>query len=104
MSKIENKLQHEFNSKGYDVDCDNRSYYTKSINTVLSNPIISFELVKKGYLKKQKNGFKYNTTIRVNGRGKVFRLKSFDSETLLTAFAQVFNIFTIQHQIGRAHV
>ena len=87
-TKLENKLQEIYDKAGRDITCDNRSYYTKSINKALANPNVEMVMVKKGYVRTL-NGFDWDLKITINGKGKVFNLKSFTPETLADCFAKV---------------
>lgn len=98
-TKLENKLQAIYNEGGYDIYCDNRSYYTKSINKALQNSSVDFMLIKKGYVATQGNGFKWNLRIRIEGKGKVFNLKSFSPETIAECFASVSRMEHVKESI-----
>ncbi len=88
--KTENKLQAIYDEKGYDLQCDNRSYFTKSLNKALRNDSVRFELCKCGFVRRTNStGFVYNLKIHINGKGKVFKLKSFNPESLCDCFAEV---------------
>lgn len=88
-TKLENKLQAIYKAAEYDIACDNRSYFTKSLNKALSNSNVNFLLVKNGYVRTNSNGFDYNLRIFINGKGKCFMLKSVDPESLCDCFARV---------------
>jgi hypothetical protein len=88
-TKLENKLQDIYKNAEFDLKCDNRSFFTKSINKALSNPNVDFLLVKKGYKRINSNNFGYNLRIRINGKGKYFMLKSFDPESICDCLAKV---------------
>jgi hypothetical protein len=87
--KLENKMQAIYKAAGFDLECDNRSYFTKSLNKALSNSNVHFLLVKKGYIRTNSNNFNYNLRILINGKGKYFMLKSFDTESICDCFARV---------------
>jgi hypothetical protein len=88
-TKLENKLQAAYKAAGFDLQCDNRSYFTKSLNKALSNSAVYFLLIKKGYMGTNSNNFNYNLRIFINGKGKCFMLKSFDPESICDCFAKV---------------
>ena len=88
-TKLENKLQALYKEAGYDIQCDNRSYYTKSINKALQNPSVDFKLIEKGFICTQKNGYKWNLRIRIDGKGKVFNLKYMQPDGIAECFADV---------------
>ena len=88
-TKLENRLQAIYTEGGYGITCDNRSYFTKSLNRALSNNNVDFTLIKKGYVANKKNGFKWNLRIRIEGKGKVFLLRSFTPKTLIECFTLV---------------
>ena len=88
-TKLENKLQAIYKAAEFDIVCDNRSYFTKSINKALSNSNVYFSLIKKGYVATNSNGFKYNLMIHIDGKGKCFKLKSFDPESICDCFTRV---------------
>lgn len=98
-TKLENKLQAIYTEVGYDITCDNRSYFTKSLNKALSNKNVDFTLIKKGYVATQKNGFKWNLRIKIEGKGKVFLQKSFTPETLAECFALVTKMEHVKESI-----
>lgn len=88
--KLENKLQAIYKEQGYDIDCDNRSYFTKSINKMLCNDSVKFILCEKGYSwKRKKDDYKYNLKILIEGKGKIFNLTSLDPESICNCFAKV---------------
>ena len=88
--KLENKLQKIYTEKGYNITTDNRSYFTKSINKVLSNENVVLKLCDSGYhWSKKITGFKYNCKILINKKGKIFELKNFNPESICDAFALV---------------
>ena len=90
MKNLENKLQTLYNQGGYEVSCDNRSYFTKSINKALSNKSVEFTLVRKGYVRTQKSGYNWNLRIRINGKGRVFDLgNDVNPERIAECFASV---------------
>ena len=88
-TKLENKLQAIYKEAGFDIYCDNRSYFTKSLNKALSKSNVYLILIKKGYVATNANGFKYNLMIRIDGKGKCFKLTSFDPESICNCFARV---------------
>ena len=88
-TKLENKLQAIYEAAGYDLKCDNRSYFTKSINKALCNENVSLSLIKKGFVATNANGFKYNVRVLIEGKGKSFKLTSFDPESICDCFAKV---------------
>ena len=98
-TKLENKLQALYNEGGYDIQCDNRSYFTKSINKALCNSSVDFTLIKKGYISTQKNGYEWNIRIRIDGKGKVFDNKYPCPETIADCFATVTKMKHVKESI-----
>ena len=89
-TKLENKLQAIYTENGYAIECDNRSYFTKSINKALQNPAVKFELCKNGYHWVSKDtGSKFNLRILIDGTGKRFMAKDFTPEGIADCFAMV---------------
>jgi len=88
-TELENKLQAIYKAAGYDIECDNRSYDTRSINKVLALKNVDFTLVEKGYVMAPKNNIKWNLRILIDGKGKYFYLKSFEPDTILHCIAKV---------------
>ena len=88
-TKLENRLQSIYESAGFDIKCDNRSYFTKSINKAICRENVSFLLIKKGFVATNANGFKYNVKVLIDGKGKYFKLTSFDPEAICDCFAKV---------------
>lgn len=99
-TKLENKLQGIYEAAGYDLKCDNRSYYTKSINKALYNENVSFSLIKKGFVATNANGFKYNVRVLIEGKGKSFKLTSFEPEILCDCFAKVSQMPHVKESIN----
>lgn len=99
-TKLENKLQDIYEAAGYDLKCDNRSYFTKSINKALCNENVSFLLIKKGFVATNSNGFKYNAKVLINGKGKSFKLTSFDPEYICDCFAKVAQMPHVKESIN----
>ena len=99
-TKLENKLQAIYSEAGFDIQCDNRSYFTKSLNKALSNSSVDFFLVKKGYKRTNSKGFDYNLRILIDGKGKCFKLTSFDPESICDCFARVAQMTHVKESIN----
>lgn len=99
-AKLENKLQDIYEKAGFDLKCDNRSYFTKSINKALLSSEVDFLLIKNGYMRKNSNGFNYNLRIYIYGKGKCFMLKSFDPESICDCFARVSQMPHVKESIN----
>ncbi len=89
-TKIENKLQLMYSESKMDIYCDNRSYFTKSINKALLNPNVQIKICEKGhYWTSPITKFKYNLVIRINGKGQMWYKKDFSPESICNCFAIV---------------
>lgn len=101
ITKLENKLQAIYKREGYDIYCDNRSYFTKSLNKAFCNDSVEFFLCKKGcYWKRKRDDYKYNLKILIAGNGKIFYLKNFDPETICDCFATVAKMEHVKESIN----
>lgn len=88
-TRLENKLQAIYIANGYDITCDNRSYFTKSINKALTNPNVIFQLCDKGKVWRRDENYVYNLRILIQGKGKTFKIKDFSPEKIAECFANV---------------
>lgn len=97
---IENKLQAIYTEKGYDLTCDNRNYFTKSLNKALCNKSVTFKLCKKGFIYiRESDGFEYNLKIQIDGKGKIWKLKRLDPESICECFAKVAKMDHVKESI-----
>lgn len=97
--KLENKLQEIYAANGYDITCDNRSYYVKSLNKALSNPNVVFKLCEKGMVWRKDKDWTYNLKILIDGKGKSFKIKDFNPEGLADCFAIVAKMDHVKESI-----
>ena len=87
--KTENILQSIYKDKGYDIICDNRSYFTKSLNKAISNNNVTFQLCEKGKVWVGNEDYRFNLRIKIGKYGYTWKLKDFTPETLCSKFALV---------------
>jgi hypothetical protein len=100
-TKLENKLQAIYTAAGYDIECDNRSCETRSINKVLALKNVEFTLVKKGYIRINKDNDKWNLRILINGKGRIFYSKSYSYEpdTILRCIIKVIEMPHVKEMV-----
>lgn len=97
-TELENRLQAIYTANGYDITCDNRSYFTKSLNKALTNPSVLLKVAPKGMVW-TKDDWSYNLKILIEGKGKTFKIKDFSPENIADCFAIVAKMEHVKESI-----
>ena len=99
--KVENKLQNIYRKANFSIECDNRSYFTKSLNKALAAENVEVRICEKGFHWTSESGFKHNVRIYIDGIGKRFNQKDFSPESLCNCFAKVAKMEHVKKSINK---